>query len=302
MPCCEVTGIVTNKEVYTTSYCSEGITNVLYSDLGLLARKNNIPFFIMDDKMTNSRLIESIKGWSPEFMLAVGWYHIIPRQIRKIAPVAGLHASLLPSYSGGAPLVWAIINGEEKTGITFFMFDDNIDSGPIIGQKTENIYRHDTIATLYSRMETKGIELIEEYLPKIAEGRVELKPQDTSKRTIMPQRYPEDGEIDWQWSALRIYNFIRAQTKPYPGAFTYRKGNKIIVWKAKIYDLVRLKSIPGQILKLIDNGKDKGFIVATGTQANSLLITNVGINETSFIEAGDYVKIEDLRSGELLGM
>lgn len=296
----EIVGIVTNSEVFSISYNPKGVKNVLYADFLTFAEKQKIPVFILKDSMTDPQLIETIKGWTPDFILVVGWYHMIPNVIRNIAPVAGLHASLLPDYSGGAPLVWAIINGEPKTGITFFMFDNGIDSGDIIAQKAERICLNDTIATLYARIEEHGLSLLEENLPKVAEREVVLTPQDNTRRRIMPQRNPDDGEIDWNWSSLQIYNFIRAQTKPYPGAFTYLNGKKLTIWEAKFYDFIGLKGKPSQVLELIDNETLKGFVVATKDNDIPLLITNVGTKEIDFMEAIDYAKKENIAKGTTL--
>ena len=122
---------------------------------------------------------------------------MIPKRWRELAPANGLHASLPPDYSGGAPLVWAMINGESRTGITLFQMDAGVDFGPIVGQKEEQILPSDTIATLYSRIEERGLELLQEVLPQLVHGTLKLKQQDENKRRIMPQRSPEDGLIDW---------------------------------------------------------------------------------------------------------
>jgi methionyl-tRNA formyltransferase len=193
----------------------------------------------MTGKMSDPDLIDQVKAWAPDFILVVGWYHMIPKAIRSIAPTAGLHASLLPDYSGGAPLVWAIINGEKKTGISFFVMEDGVDSGAIIGQAEEPITFEDTIATLYGRIEEAGLKLVETHLPKIADGTATYTVQDESQRRLVPQRSPEDGKIDWNQEALAIYNFVRAQTKPYPGAFTegLSENGKLTLWAVRPVDL-----------------------------------------------------------------
>ena len=84
--------------------------------------------------MRDPALLEKVACWKPEAFLVSGWYHMVPRKWRALAPAYGLHASLLPDYSGGAPLVWAMIKGEEKTGITLFQLGDGVDDGPILGQ------------------------------------------------------------------------------------------------------------------------------------------------------------------------
>ena len=85
---------------------------------------------------------------------------------------------------------------KKKTGITLFKMDKDVDSGPIVGQLSVPINKNDTIASLYKKIESKGIKLIDKYLPKIANGKAKLKIQDEKKRKIYPQRSPKDGEID----------------------------------------------------------------------------------------------------------
>lgn len=295
----EIVGIITNSETFSISYQPTGVRNVLHTDFHPLAKKYNIPIWDMVGKMKDLALVNQIKEWNPDFIFVVGWYHMIPKVIRDIAPTAGLHASLLPDYSGGAPLVWAIINGEEKTGISFFLMDDGIDSGPIIGQLEEPIYVDDTIATLYTRIEEKGLQLIEEYLPKIANGEVYYQNQDESKRRLMPQRSPDDGEIDWNWSATRIYNFIRAQTKPYPGAFTYLGNEKLIFWKASISSsqdsnnnypsgtLYNSPNNPNRLCICCGDGQlllvhEVGFSDGTSISSEKFLVDREFTNETAF--------------------
>ncbi len=305
MPDQKIVGIVTNREIFSISYNPQGVKNVLYADCLSFAEKQQTPFFVMKDRMTDPQLIQTVKDWSPDFILVVGWYHMVPKVIRAIAPVAGLHASLLPDYSGGAPLVWAIIHGEQKTGITFFMFGDGIDSGDIIAQKTEPIYLNDTIASLYARIERHGLYLLEEYLPKIAKKELVLTVQDNTKRRIMPQRKPDDGEIDWAWSSLQIYNFIRAQTKPYPGAFTFFGDERIMVWEAKLFDffppMYNYSPEGGTILGTIDECPLNGILVAAPHVDCPLLLTQVGSNDKEIISGIEYAKRKNIRGGGILG-
>jgi methionyl-tRNA formyltransferase len=209
------------------SYQPQGVTNVLHADFEPVAKDASIPVEILEGNMGNPVLLERVRSWQPALMVVVGWYHMIPRSMRTLAPAVGLHASLLPDYSGGAPLVWAIINGEKETGITLFQLDDGFDTGPIIGQRREPIFDNDTIATLYARIEERGLDLLRTHLPQIARGEAHYTPQDESRRRIFPQRSPEDGRIDWSWSARRVYNFVRAPTRPYPGAFTELAGERL---------------------------------------------------------------------------
>jgi len=243
----KVVGVVTAPRTFEISYRPEGVENVLYADVAAFADSNCIPVRTLERSMNDKSLLDAVSNWRPDAFLVAGWYHMIPKSWRKISPAYGLHASLLPDYSGGAPLVWAIINGESETGITLFQMDDGVDSGPIAGQKIEPIAPEDTIATLYDRIELRGLELLRESLPQIADGSLHLLPQDDSQRRVMPQRGPNDGLIDWAIDAIRIDRFIRAQTRPYPGAFSMLEGKPLHIWKAHPFEVAKDEITPGTV-------------------------------------------------------
>lgn len=300
LPDCEIIGVVTNPRTFSISYRPDGVTNVLYEDLRPLAEERGIPVFLMTAKMSDKEVVETFRKWRPDLILVVGWYHMVPREIRAIAPAIGLHSSLLPDYSGGAPLVWAIIKGEDKTGITLFFLEDGVDNGDIIDQKEEPILPDDTIATLYRRIEKAGLELLRTNLPRIAKGHFERTRQDESRRRIMPQRGPEDGRINWNWSAQQIYNFVRAQTKPYPGAFTLYNGQRVIVWECKVCDYVydgTTSTSPGQVMDVVNDGPRKGIVVATGEKKVFMMITKIGVEAKANIDIIYYARQSSIEPG-----
>lgn len=279
LECCSITGVVTALSEFTISYRPKGVTNVLHADVSSFCIHQDIPFETIKSGMNDSGLQEKVRQWKPQAFIVAGWYHMIPKSWRDMAPAFGLHASLLPDYSGGAPLVWAMINGEKKTGITLFQMDARADSGPIAVQTEEPIYSHDTIASLYERIEERGLELLSCCLPQLANGTLKLTPQDESKRRVFPQRSPEDGKIDWNLGADYIERFVRAQTRPYPGAFTFLNGERLSIWTVKT-SKKKSSLEPGRIER---RGKD--FFVSTGTDLLKLV-------EVAF-------RGQDCKSGEL---
>lgn len=233
---CEVVGIVTAPQKFAISYRPSGVTNVLHADIETYARSQGLPFRMLTGKMTDPEILDDVRRWRPDLMVVVGWYHMVPKAMREISRTIGMHASLLPDYAGGAPLVWAIINGEKQTGITLFEFADGVDDGLVLAQTAEPILERDTIATLYARIEDRGLELLQGQIPLIARGADKMFEQDVSKRRVFPQRSPEDGHIDWNWPARRIYDFVRAQTRPYPGAFSFFRGRRITLWSVEVIE------------------------------------------------------------------
>ena len=235
LPCVDVVGVITNDQDFKISYAQQdGVNNVLHANFAEYAEEHDINCYTMANKMSELGLKICLEKWQGDIMIVAGWYHMVPNSILNHLPTFGLHASLLPDYSGGAPLVWAIINGEKQTGISLFQFADGVDNGPLLGQLATPIYYRDTINTVYDRIEMLGVELLQENLPLLATGQASYRVQDESKRRFFAQRKPSDGVINWHQNATQIYNFVRAQTHPYPGAFTVLDGDKLTIWSVGI--------------------------------------------------------------------
>ncbi|HJP61691.1 MAG TPA: hypothetical protein VJ865_16905 [Gemmatimonadaceae bacterium] len=120
--------------------------------------------------------------------------------------------------------------------MTLFHFADGVDDGDMIGQKEFAVESTDTIREVLDKATRATIEVVEEFLPRLADGTAPRIPQDLAKATVVPQRSPADGLIDWSWDPERISNFIRAQTKPYPGAFTYIGDKRVTIWSADVVE------------------------------------------------------------------
>lgn len=232
----EIAAIFTIPQEFTVRG-NEKVVNNNFADLTTTAQQQNIPLYYVDENNKLGNYENIIKEINPDIILVLGWYYIVPKTIRDIPKygACGIHASLLPKYAGWAPLVWAIINGEKETGVTFFQFDDSVDGGDILAQKSFEIEYYDTIKEVYDKATNKSIEILVSTLPQIEN--IQFKHQDKSKLEIWEKRTPSDGEIDFSKSSLEIYNFIRAQSNPYPGAFFKTvDGKKLIIEKARIED------------------------------------------------------------------
>ncbi|MCC6865837.1 MAG: methionyl-tRNA formyltransferase [Ignavibacteria bacterium] len=233
----KVCGIFTIPKNFNISYSDTPVENVNYADFHELGREFNIPVTEVTGKMND--YYDNIKELNPDLIVVIGWYYKIPKSILKIAPkgCVGMHSSLLPKYRGGAPLVWSVINGESKTGLTFFYLDSGIDNGDIIAQNEIEINSNDNINDLLVKVKISAINIITQYIPLIAKNKAPRIKQDETLATYFPQRKPEDGLIDWNWDAKKIKDFIRAQTKPYPGAYTIINGKKITLWDAEVKEI-----------------------------------------------------------------
>lgn len=261
LPGVDVAGVVTAPQTFSISYRPQGVTNVLYVDVAHFAEERGLPCAMLESGMNDPDLLEKLQSWQPDAFLVAGWYHMVPKSWRRLAPAYGLHASLLPDYSGGAPLVWAMINGESRTGITLFEMDDGVDTGAILGQAEEPIFEDDTIATLYGRIEERGLTLLADALPRMADGTLKARPQPDGERCVMPQRSPEDGIIDWSRDNRYLLRFVRAQTRPYPGAFTMLRGSRMTIWAAHTRDQA-VDALPGAVIA--GNQNDCGVVCGQG--------------------------------------
>lgn len=229
--------VFTTPQEFKISYSKEKVKNFYYSDLSTACSENGINLVSVDanngQKLSDfSRYFEEQK---PDLLLVMGWYYMVPKKIRDLTRLGawGIHASLLPEYAGGAPLVWAMIKGETETGISLFRLDDGVDDGDIIAQEKFPIEDSDTIAEVYAKATEASKDILIRTL--LSPDSITFKSQDKSKIKVFPQRSPEDGEIDLNLSSKDLYNFIRAQAPPYPGAFIRTKdGKKLIIESCRL--------------------------------------------------------------------
>ena len=229
--------IFTIPEEFDISYSNGKVKNSNYASLHELSKENSIPIFEVESK-DGKRLEDYQKVLADlgiELMLVLGWYYMIPSSVRKslVYGAWGIHASLLPKFAGGAPLTWAIIHGETETGVTLFRMDDGVDDGDIIAQRSFEIDYNDTINEVYSKAEDASKSVLSDVLSDLRS--IVFVPQDKSKIEVFPQRSPNDGELDLSQSADDLYNFVRAQSSPYPGAFIRTiDGKKLVIEKVRI--------------------------------------------------------------------
>lgn len=226
----EICGIITAPEQFQISYAPNGIRNVLHAGFSRIAEQIGCPILILEGKMSSGTLRRDVELLSPDCIFVVGWHHMIPKSWLRKWPTFGIHASLLPDYAGGAPLVWAMIEGQKWVGVTLFQFDDGIDSGPIVSQQRIRIRRSDDIASVLKKVERASVVLSIQEVPQLLSPESTRRKQDLSNRKIYPQRRPEDGLITDLMTVKQIRNFVRAQTRPYPGAFVEIDGERLTIW------------------------------------------------------------------------
>ena len=179
---------------------------------------------------------QGVVDLNPDLIITAAYGQIVPQGLLD-APRLGcvnVHASLLPKYRGGAPVHQAIIDGEEKTGVTIMYMVKKMDAGNIISQRETPIAYDETVETLYNRLGVIGSELLKDTLPSILAGTNESIPQDESLVTYSPTLSRDDERIDWNMSALQVYNKVRGMNS-WPGTFTTFQGKTVKVWAGKVH-------------------------------------------------------------------
>ena len=184
--------------------------------------------------------LNQVRRLDPELVFVVGWSQLVHDPFIALAKegVFGMHPTLLPRHRGRAPIPWAILSGLARTGVTLFeIVDATADSGAIVGQAVVEIAPDETATTLFAKLAVAHVDLIRECVPGIVASSASRLPQDPNRASYWPKRAPSDGIIDWETRAPFVYDWVRAQTRPYPGAFTFLDDEKVVVWRATPVEL-----------------------------------------------------------------
>ncbi|AGB40848.1 methionyl-tRNA formyltransferase [Halobacteroides halobius DSM 5150] len=249
-------------------------------------------------KVTSEEGIDKLKEWDPDLIVVVAYGQILGTEVLNL-PQKGcvnVHASLLPQYRGAAPIHRAIINGDQKTGITTMYMDEGMDTGDMILTKEVTITDQDTVGSLHDKLATTGANLLITTLKEIEAGTAPRKKQNDGQATYAPKIKKEEGEINWNQEAKEIWNLIRGMN-PWPGAYTYINGERLKLWASQVYSKDQSKEmIPGTIIK---TDTEEGIIVQTGQ--GQLLLTKVQPASKQRMSATDYLLGYDLQEGTKLG-
>lgn len=200
------------------------------------ALRHGIPV-LQPSNLKNPKFIETLKSYQADLQVVVA-FRMLPEMVWSMPRMGtfNLHASLLPDYRGAAPINWAIINGETKTGVTTFFLKHEIDTGSILFQKEVPISPEDNVGDLYERLMHEGANLVVKTLRGIADGNIQPKIQDESKALHhAPKIFKETGEIKWENPAIDIHNLIRGLS-PYPGTWCKINGKNIKIFKSEVLD------------------------------------------------------------------
>jgi methionyl-tRNA formyltransferase len=223
-----VVGVVTLDRKFATF-------NTDYVDLSEVAEVRGVPVYKVR-KTTDASTVELVRSLRPDVIFVLGWSQLLPQEILVLPPLGciGSHPALLPRNRGRHPLIWALVEGLEESGLTFFYLDEGADSGDILWQTPFSIALEDDAGTLYEKIKALASEAVPAFLRQLESGTAPRVVQDHSKATYWRKRGEKDGEICWTSDTMTIYNLIRALTHPYVGAHTFWKDARVLIWKSQL--------------------------------------------------------------------
>jgi len=228
------------------------------------ARSLSLEVISIDD-MPPAAVLAALKKYKADIFVVISYGKLLSSEALSLPGLysIGLHASLLPKYRGASPINWAILNGEEKTGVTVFKLSEKMDAGEIMLKKDAEILDSDNAETLSEKLSNIGANLLVSAADLIEEGKARFIKQDESEATFTPKLKKEDGRIEWNKPAAEIHNKVRA-FYGWPGSFSRLKGGVIKIWASEVCGLpAQADPRPGQIAE-IDND---GIVVACGKGA-----------------------------------
>ncbi|MBD2437156.1 methionyl-tRNA formyltransferase [Nostoc sp. FACHB-110] len=243
---CQVQGVVRDADI------DDPVVN--------LAKQANIPVFPDTSQKAIKELILKLQ---PDCVVVSSYNQILPLSLIELSTFINVHYSPLPQYRGRANVNWAIINDEPCAAISIHRISPDLDEGNILFQELIPIHMDDTVADLYDRLNQIQQQNLGETVIKTFHGYEGIK-QNNAEATYGCTRLPEDGEIDWANSTRSIDCLIRSLVPPFPGAYTYFQGKKLLIWQAKPVNNppVYVGRIPGRV---IARSKTEGFVdILTG--------------------------------------
>ncbi len=224
----EIDAIITlSKKSNTKMY--DGIENEKWHNF-------SIPVYEIKRINKEKKLIKSLDS---ELIVMCGWRQKVNKEIIEIPDkgIINFHPTLLPKGRGPAPIINTILNGCDRSGVTLYYLSEGLDDGDIIGQKEFPIKRNDHANDVYEKVIETGKDLIEEYLPLIAQNKAPRNPQDESKATYFDKPSLKDNKINLKGESIEeIFRKIKALSKPYEGAYIEKDNKKLILWEAELKD------------------------------------------------------------------
>ena len=289
--CLEVLGVVTQPDK------PKGRSGQMqFSPVKECALKYGLPVF-QPERIKRPEAVEELKKYDAQVFVVAAFGQIVSREILDMPPYGciNIHASLLPKYRGASPIQQAVLDGEEKSGVTIMQMEDGIDTGDILYQKEIMLDAKETGESLFEKLSVLGAEAIVEALPLLEAGKLTPVPQDESKATHVKMISKSQGLIDWAESSVKIERKIRGLNS-WPSAYTNYKGKQLKIWDADVVDM----AVEGEVRPGMIVGVDKeSFLVQTGEGV--LAIKQLQLEGKKRMSTHDFLLGCQVVVGELLG-
>lgn len=260
-----------------------------------LATKHDL-LVLQPERITGSDEMKKILDLEPDLIITAAYGQYVPTKLLN-APThraINVHASLLPKYRGAAPIHYAVLKGEDITGVTIMYMEKEMDAGNIISQKEISITAKDDTGTLFEKLSIIGRDLLMETLPAIFSGENDSIEQDESEVTYSPMISKEQEKINWSRPATEISNLVRA-LRPAPGAYSLLGKDRFKIWDTEILNEETEKE-PGTIIKL-----DKEDFYVACSDGTVLSLTSVQPAGKKRMDVVDFLAGTDLEVGDQFG-
>ncbi|MEG2199789.1 MAG: methionyl-tRNA formyltransferase, partial [Anaerovorax sp.] len=241
----------------------------------------------------NEEFIEELEKLKPDLIIVAAYGKLLPKSVLEIPRVGciNIHGSLLPKYRGAAPIHWAVINGEQETGVTIMHMEEGLDCGDMIS-KASTLIGKKTTAMLHEELSILGAQLLLNTLPGICDGTAERVKQENEKATYAPMVFKKDGHLDFTKSPKELEQFIRGFNS-WPGAYAILGEENMKIWES--YDLEKEN---GSAIGTITKVSAQGIEVSSG--GGTLQITKIQMPGKKPMMVSDYLKGNKLIEGTLL--
>lgn len=270
-------------------------TKMQYTPVKEVALEYGIPVF-QPKKIRDPESIEELRKYDADIMIVVAFGQIIPKEILEMVPYGcvNVHASLLPKYRGAAPIQWAVIDGEEVSGVTTMQMNEGLDTGDML-LKTEIVLdKKETGESLHDKLAEAGAKLCVETMAGLKEGTITPIPQGDSPTAYAKMLTKDLGNIDWSKSAVEIERLIRGLNS-WPSAFTLWEDKVMKIWSGEVHEASgQSTSEPGMIVKV----EKDGFFVQTGD--GLLKVTQLQIPGKKKMDAAAFLRGYEIKEGTLL--
>lgn len=267
-----------------------------------VALQHGIPV-LQPERLRDADAVAEIVALQPDLIVTAAYGQILPASILNVPPYRciNIHASLLPRYRGGAPIQYAIMYGDDKTGVTIMYMAEGLDTGDMISRVEVPIEADDDVGTLFDKLSIAGAELLRDTLPRLLAGEVEPVAQNDEEASYAPNITREDERIDWKRSARDVFNQVRA-LHPWPIAFTLWNGERLKVWTCKLSSASQASladaqrdAEPGTVLQCTADGIE----VMTGQ--GTIWLTKIQPAGKRAMDVAEFVKGSDISVGTVLG-